>query len=75
VGWRRLLGEGQIRIAGLVGRLHGDVAGERRRDTELLLLPVHVRYAVAGRRLDQSAQPDRGPKDVFRIARLIASGA
>jgi hypothetical protein len=32
-----LLCEREIRIAGRVGRLHGGIAGQRRRDAELLL--------------------------------------
>src|SRR5262249_16613675 len=52
-----LLGEGQIRIAGLIGRLHGDIAGERGGDPELLLLPIDIGDAVGGWRFDQPAQP------------------
>ena len=32
-----LLGEGQVGIAGPIGRLHGQIAGQRRRDAEFLL--------------------------------------
>ena len=70
-----LLGERKIGIAGLVGRLHGAIAGQRSRDAELLLRPVDVGDAVAGRRLDQAAQPDARAENEFRVARLVAARA
>ena len=70
-----LLCEGQIRIAGLVGRLHRVVAGQRGGDSKFLLRPIDVGDAVARRRLDQPAQPDSRAEDELRIARLIAPGA
>ena len=70
-----LLCERQIRIAGSVGRLHVAVAGQRRRDAEFLLRPIHIGDAVPGGGLIRPRSQTDGPKYEFRIARLIAAGA
>src|SRR5262249_2811450 len=70
-----LLGEGQIRIARLVGCLHGSVTRQSGRNSKLLLGPVNVRQTVAGWWLDQPPQPHGRTKNVFRIAWLVAPGA
>src|SRR5262245_48347564 len=69
-----LFGEGEIGISGLVGCLHGDVAGERCGDAKLLLAPIAVGETVTEWRLDQTTQPDRGAEDVAAVARLVAPG-
>jgi len=43
-----LFGKGEIAVAGPIGRLHRLVAGQRRRDAELLLRPVTIGQAVTG---------------------------
>jgi hypothetical protein len=53
--------------------LHGAIAGQRSGDSELLLGPVDIGDAVAGRRLDQASQPDGRAENEFRIARLVAA--
>jgi hypothetical protein len=60
-----LLGKRQIRITGPIGGLHGCIAGQRRRDPKLLLLPVDVRNAMAWRWLDQPAQPNARSENEF----------
>src|SRR5262249_9080265 len=69
-----LLGEFQIWIPAAVGRLHGGVARQRCRDSELLLAPVDVGDSVAGRWLNEAAQPHGRPEDEPGIAGLVAPG-
>ena len=55
--------------------MHGEIAGQRRRDPELLLRPVDIGDAMPWRRFDQPSQPNARAENEFRVARLIASGA
>ena len=68
-----LLGEGEIRVARIVGVQHCRIARERRRDAELLLRPIDISEAIARRRLDQPAQPHARAENELGIAWLIAS--
>ena len=70
-----LLGEGQVGIPRTIGVHHQGVSGERRRDTELLLGPVHIGQALARIRPDQPPQPRGGPEDEPAIAGLVAAGS
>ena len=73
-GWRSagLLGEFEIRVAGRIGLLHQSIARQRRRNAEFLLAPIDIGKRLAGLRLNQRPQPNRGAKDELCIGRLIA---
>ena len=65
--------EGQIGIARLVRLDHFWIAGQGRPDRELLRAPIDVRETMAGRRLDQTAEPGGRAENEFPAPRRVAA--
>ena len=68
--WRQtstLLTESEIGVASSIGIFQIFVARERGSNPDFLARPIDVAEAHARRRLDQSADPDRRPEDIFRV--------
>ena len=57
-----LFGEGQVGIAGAVGRLHRLVARQRGGNAKFLLFVIQVGNSMTERRLDKSRNQTEGPK-------------